>query len=348
MTTKEKVLEILTQNAENPVSGEKLAETCGISRAAIWKAVKSLREQGCNIEGTTNGGYVLHGTADILTTDTVTQELKANYPNLSSSHIETFSVIDSTNTYAKRLLAECGNLRQPDGQLTEAGQKYHKSIYIAECQTAGRGRLGRTFYSPEKTGIYLTVIYAPLGGITQPALLTAFSAVAACRVLSRLYKIEPKIKWINDIYTNGKKISGILTEGSTNFETGQIESAVIGIGINIANNPDIFPPEVAAVAGSITGNDKEQSQITRSQLSAQVAGEILTILEEEPVKVMQEYKNLSFMIGQTVEVHPVIGDDMSVYSAKVIDIDNNAGLVVETADGTVKSLNSGEVSLHKE
>lgn len=348
MTTKEKVLEILTQNTGNPVSGEKLAESCGISRAAIWKAVKSLREQGCNIEGTTNGGYVLHGAADILTTETVVQELGANYPELSSSHVETFDVIDSTNTYAKRILAECGNLRMPDGKLTAAGQKYHKSIYIAECQTAGRGRLGRTFYSPEKTGIYLTVIYAPLGGITQPALLTAFSAVAACRVLKRLYNIDPKIKWINDIYINGKKVSGILTEGSTNFETGQIESAIIGIGINIADNPDVFPPEVAQVAGSITGSAEKAPQVTRSQLSAQVAGEIIRILEEDSVKVMQEYKNLSFMIGQTVEVHPVIGDDKSVYKAKVIDIDDNAALVVETEDGTIKSLNSGEVSLHKD
>ena len=251
MTTKERVLEILTQNQNKSVSGEVLAETCGISRAAIWKAVKSLREQGCKIEGTTNGGYVLYGSADILTPETVSRELIKNYPHLSNSHIETFEIIDSTNTYAKRILSECGNLRTPYGELTPAGKKAHKSIYIAESQTAGRGRLGRTFFSPAKTGIYLTVIYAPEGGIINPARLTAFAAVAVCRVVERLYNVKPSIKWINDIFVNGKKICGILTEGSTNFETGLIESAIVGIGINISDNPEVFTKELAEIAGSL-------------------------------------------------------------------------------------------------
>lgn len=346
MKTREKVLEILTQNAENPVSGEKLAEACGISRAAIWKAVKTLRDQGCNIEGTTNGGYVLHGTADIFSKDEVCRELCEFSQDFSSLHVETFSVIDSTNTHAKRILSECGNLRLPDGKLTEAGQKYHKSVYIAESQTAGRGRLGRTFISPSKTGIYLTLIYAPEGGITNPARLTALTGVAICRVIKRLYDVEPSIKWINDIFVNHKKICGILTEGSTNFETGTIESAIIGIGINISDNPEVFPPDVATIAGSIKGADNSAKTVTRSKLAAQVAGEVLKILEEDTASVMKEYKALSFMIGQKVEVHPIIGDETSVYSATAIDIDDNAGLIVQVEDGSTKTLSSGEVSLH--
>ncbi len=349
MTTKEKVLDILQNQKDGTAfSGEKLAEACGVSRAAVWKAVNSLREQGYSIEGTTNGGYILGANADVFSLEHFTAAFDCVYAESQTVHIECFKEIDSTNTYAKRLLSEAGNLRDIDGRLTQSGQKYHKSIYVAECQTAGRGRLGRTFYSPEKTGIYLTIVYAPKGGITQPARLTAVSAVAICRVLRKLYNINPQIKWINDIFVNGKKISGILTEGFTNFETGTIESAIIGIGINISDNPDVFPEEVAKVAGSITGAGNAEGCVTRCQLAAGIAAEVLQILEEDSAVVMKEYKELSFIIGQTVEVHPVIGDDKSVYSAKAVDIDDEAGLVVELEDGSKKTLSSGEVSLHKE
>lgn len=344
MATKDKVLEILTQNKETPVSGEKLAEICGVSRTAIWKAINSLREQNCNIEGTTNGGYVLHGTADICNTELLQSELCKNFPELSKAHVECFTEIDSTNTYAKSLLSRSGNLRNANGSLTEAGELYHNSIYVAESQTAGKGRLGRTFVSPAKTGIYLSVIYAPEGGIKNPAEITAFSAVAVCRVIKRLYNVEPKIKWINDIYVNGKKICGILTEGSANFETGIIESAVIGIGINIQDNPEVF--NAAQIAGSIMGENT--TSITRCQLAANIGGQTLTIFNEPKESLIQEYKNLSFTIGQTLTVHPVIGNNQQNFTAKAIDIDDNCGLVVQKEDGTVLSLNSGEVTLHLE
>ena len=344
MATKDKVLEILTQNNEAPVSGEKLAEICGVSRAAIWKAINSLREQNCQIEGTTNGGYVLHGAADILTAELLQTQLDHDFPALAGSHLECFAQIDSTNTYAKSLLSKAGNLRNPDGTLTQAGKLYHNSIYVAESQTAGKGRLGRSFVSPAKTGIYLSVIYAPEGGIKNPAALTAFSAVAVCRVIKKLYKIEPKIKWINDIYINNKKICGILTEGSANFETGMIESAVIGIGVNIQDNQEVF--NAAQVAGSIVGN--ASTTITRYQLAASIGGQTLSIFNEPEEELIKEYKSLSFTVGQTLTVHPVIGNNQKDFTAKAIDIDNNCSLVVQKEDGTILTLNSGEVSLHQE
>lgn len=345
-STKEKILSILEENKGLTVSGEKLAQICGVSRAAIWKAINALREQDCQIEGTTNGGYILKNQTDIFSQQSFIEFLEKSYPEYKNSHIECFRTIDSTNTYAKRLLSECGNLRNANGLVTPAGEKFHKAMIIAESQTNGRGRLGRTFYSPEKSGIYLSIIYAPQGGITEPAKLTAFSAVAICRVLKRLYKVNPQIKWINDIYINGKKIAGILTEGFTNFETQQIESAIIGIGINICDNPDVFPPEVQEVAGSITGTDSLANHVQRTQLSAEICGEVLKIFEEPQEKCLAEYKAASFLIGTTVTVHPVIGDDTSIYEAKAVDIAEDAGLVVELADGSRKVLNSGEVSLH--
>jgi len=336
MSTKDKVLEILTNNKGTSVSGEKLAETCGVSRAAIWKAMNSLRESGFQIEGTTNGGYILTNTCDVLSSEAIQAELKLSFPNQNVANVFCFKEIDSTNTYGKKILSEASDI-----------YTLHKAVITAETQTAGKGRLGRTFVSPAKTGVYVSIIYTPKDGITEPALLTAFSAVAVCRVLKRIYDAEPKIKWINDIFVNSKKICGILTEGFTNFETGKIESAVVGIGINVLDNPELFQGEVSKVAGSILGNDESaKSKLNRNQLIAQISGEVLNIFEENPVDVIAEYKSLSFLIGKTIKVHPIIGDDKTIYEAKAVDIDEKAGLIVELQDGTIKTLSSGEVSLH--
>ena len=343
MTTKEKVLEILKKNEGKSISGQKLAEKCRISRAAIWKAVKSLRDQGCNIQGATNGGYLLLQNSDYFSNESLEFFLNEKYPEVKSNFIQCFNVIDSTNTYCKKVLSEAGNMRLPDGELTAQGQKYHKAIIVAQEQTGGRGRFGRNFASPAKTGIYMTLIYTPKGGIVNPAKITAFSAVAVCRAIKTLFNVECKIKWINDIYLNGKKICGILTEGFTNFETKSIESAIIGIGLNICDNPKIF--EENTNAGSITG-ENHQGKISRCQVAAEIAGQCFKIFEENQEEVLKEYKNLSFLISQTVCVFPVIGDSKSSYFAKVINIDDNAGLVVELPDGSQKTLSSGEVSLH--
>ena len=364
MSTKEKVLELLfhafySDDDEKIVSGEKLAAECEVSRAAVWKAVNTLRTEGYSIEGTTNGGYRL-SDYDVFTKEAFTQIIAHKYPELSNSNIEVFKEIDSTNTYAKRILSECGSLRKPDGTLTQAGEKHHCAVITAESQTAGRGRLGRTFVSPAKTGIYLSIIFAPEGGITNPAKLTAFTAVAVCRAIKTLYGIEPGIKWINDLYLNGKKICGILAEGFTNFETGMIESAVIGIGINIRDNDAFTKADIAKIAGSITGtlhsdstnssddseHVDEKTNPTRCELAACVASNVIKIMEEPTEAVMKEYKKASFLIGKTLTVHPLAGSDKDEYSAVAVDIDDNAALIVELADGTRKALSSGEVTLH--
>ena len=355
MTTKEKVLQLLVQAKGQAVSGEVIAAECGVSRAAIWKAINALREQNIQIEGTTNGGYLLKDD-DIFSDDLFRQTFTSNYPEFSESHIECFKEIDSTNTYAKRLLAECGNLRNSQGQLTEAGQKYHKAVIIAEKQTAGRGRLGRTFVSPEKTGIYISLIYAPKGGITNPARLTACAAVAICRaiknVLAKLpesLSIEPQIKWINDIFVGGKKVCGVLAEGVANFETGMIEAAVVGMGINIKKNENAFEGQLANVAGTL--EDATGAKISRKEIAAEIAGQVLKIFEEDASSVeahkaiIKEYKNASFLLGQELTVYPLIGDEKSSYKAMATDIDENAGLIVTLEDGSQKTLSSGEVSL---
>ena len=369
MTTKDKVLEKLAAAGGNPVSGEGLASECDVSRAAIWKAVSALRDKGFSIEGTPNGGYVLADGGDFCTPELFHKTFAREFPEYAENFTEWLAETDSTMTYAKRLLSECGNLRAADRTLTPAGKKYHGAVIVAESQTAGRGRLGRTFVSPDKTGIYLSVIYAPSGGITQPAPITAFAAVAVCRAINKLYGINPSIKWINDIFVeNGgkrKKAVGILTEGVTNFETQRIESAIIGIGLNIKPSKE-FSGELddivgfiesaancnASGAGCADSADSEQGAdtkvsgaVSRCSLAAEVAGQVLRIYSEPPESVMDEYKRLVFLIGEDVEVHPIIGDEKSVFTATAIDIDENASLVVRLKDGTTRKLSSGEVSL---
>lgn len=369
MTTKDKVLEKLVAAGGKAVSGELLASECKVSRAAIWKAVSALRKMGCTIEGSTNGGYVL-SEEDICSPELFAQAFSDQFPEFKDCHTEWHKEIDSTNTYAKRLLSECGNLRTLEGSLTPAGQKYHQAVIVAESQTAGRGRLGRSFVSPDKTGIYLSIIYAPEGGIREPALITSFAAVAVCRAIKKLYKAEPAIKWINDIFIdNGgvrKKVVGILTEGMTNFEMRRIESAIIGIGINIKPSKALqgelkdiagFIEDQAEATKSAKAKDEALGKagapdqagatqaVSRCQLAAEVAGQVLKIYEEPKEKVIAEYKKLMFLIGQKLEVHPIIGDEKSVYTATAIDVDENAELVVELEDGSRKTLSSGEVSL---
>ena len=365
MTTKEKVLKLLLEARGQAVSGEVLAAECGVSRAAVWKAINSLREAGSAIEGTTNGGYVLADN-DIFTPELFSETFSTRFPKLSDCNIECFKEIDSTNTYAKRLLAECGNLRDASGKLTKAGQKYHKAVIVAEKQTAGRGRLGRTFVSPEKTGIYISVIYAPTGGIKNPARLTASAAVAICRaiknVLGRLPEaadIEPQIKWINDIFVGGKKVCGVLAEGVANFESGMIEAAVVGMGINIKKNKSAFEGELADVVGTLEDALSQISpeaqasspSISRVQLAAEIAGQVLNIFEEDSSSpaahkaIIKEYKEASFLLGQELTVYPLIGDQKSSYKATATDIDENAGLIVTLKDGSQRTLSSGEVTL---
>ena len=344
MTTKQKVFEILSASKGSYISGEKLAQECGVSRAAIWKAVKAIRDEGFLIEGTNNNGYSLseYQTDDILSQAVLEYTLGQTFPEFAHSHIECFETIDSTNTYAKKLAAQDAS-------------KYHQAIITAQSQIAGRGRIGRTFESPSGTGVYLSLIITPQGGITQPAVITASAAVAVCRAIKKLYGVQPAIKWINDIYVQNdgvlKKAVGILTEGITNFETGQIESAVIGIGVNISPSDKIKKSAAKDIAGFLANapridDSPENHTPSRAQFISEIAGQVFNILNEPLPAVIAEYKSMMFLFGKPLTVHPLIGDDKSAYTAKAIDLDENAGLVVELTDGTKQVLSSGEVTLH--
>lgn len=327
MSVKDTVFKVLQNKKDSDgwVSGQELADACGVTRTSVWKAVKALQVQGAAIEAVTNKGYRLI-QSNIYNADSIRALLDD-----SSIRVDFFDVLDSTNTEAKRRL------------VSSSAKELHRSVIVASQQTEGRGRLGRRFFSPVNTGIYLSILYAP-GIIAAPGMFTANAAVGVARAIKKVYGVESGIKWVNDIFINGKKVCGILTEGVTDFESGMIEAAIIGIGVNIVNNA-LLPQEVAG--GVYAEGAVEETK--RSELAAEIVNETLKILDggEEAVKEsMKEYKDRSILIGREIEVSPVIGQTEKNFICTPVDITEDAKLVVQLKDGSKKTLDCGEVSIN--
>ena len=265
-----------------------------------------------------------------------------------------FKTIDSTNAHALRLLSDAQNVGDLD-----------QTVIAAYEQSAGRGRLNRSFYSPAQTGIYFTAIHAPKNPIQAPARLTAAAAVAVCRSLEELFNVDAKIKWVNDIYVAEKKVCGILAEGHIGAQ-GKIDAAAIGIGINIY--PSDFPADIANRAGAVLGKEQNCSQAQdaaastdckasnraadiRLELARDISQKLFGLLQsgEQSEAAWQataaEYAERSFIIGKEITVIPVIGDDKSAYAATVLGIDKEARLLVRLDDGSERALSSGEISI---
>ncbi len=262
--------------------------------------------------------------------------------------LEYFDIIDSTNSEAKRRLGAVP---------PEEYRLFHKTVLVAGEQTAGRGRLGRKFYSPGGTGLYFSLVYAA-GSVSDPGKITAVAAVAVCRAIKSVFNVDAGIKWVNDIFVSGKKVCGILTEGIVNPLSGAVEAAVIGIGINIYFSSKM-PEELSLRAGGICGSslssagdenaDGGKNAEMKDRLLCRIIENLVEILdgrEEEFFSAMEEYKARSTLIGKTVTVSPVIDSRERQYDAVVTGITDDAQLVVRTSDGREKTLSSGEVTLH--
>jgi BirA family biotin operon repressor/biotin-[acetyl-CoA-carboxylase] ligase len=273
------------------------------------------------------------------------------YRNLSASlapeQIYVFDEIDSTNTYAKRCVASAGVLRDETGALTSEGRKLHCSAYIADTQTAGRGRMGRSFFSPKGSGLYLSLVYCPENGVQYPARWTAVAAVAVCGALEHLYGVDCRIKWVNDILVSGKKVCGILTEGICNPVNGQVETVVVGIGINVIDAG--FPPELTEIAGAVLKEHGTASISATPPSRNRLATEIISRLRDlfsspgKQEEAMGEYRDRSATVGSFVIVYPVAGDDKGAFKAKAVGITTDAALIVETENGERRILTAGEV-----
>lgn len=323
MTIKDSVLKVLEENREVTISGEELAKSLSVSRAAVWKAINSLRSEGYNIKASTNRGYQLTKENDLLSSEGIRLYLNNKYKD---NFIKVYKTIDSTNQEAKKLLI--------DEEIP------HGSVLISEEQTAGRGRFGRNFFSPSKKGIYMSIILRPNIELDSAIHITTSAAVAVCRVIENSTRKFPKIKWVNDIFLNHRKICGILTEAVGNFESGRVESVVVGIGINFKSAGEDFPEDIKNIAGSIFQG--EEPNITRNQLVAEILNELFEMCNDlNDESIMKEYKALSFVIGKEVSF---MKNNM-LRRGKAIDISDDGALIVEFENGEKDYLNSGEISI---
>lgn len=261
-----------------------------------------------------------------------------NRNSLDPERIYIFDTVDSTNTWLKTFVSSPENFIKADGTLA-----------AALTQTAGRGRSGRSFYSPRNSGIYFSLVHKPSDGIIDPAAFTVSAVVGVCRAISHLYSKECQIKWVNDVYIDGRKVCGILTEGFMNPCGTELSGAIIGIGINITMEEDSaesFQKNLSRKAGGILGAGEETS-VTQMELLARCVYEVRRILLEKE-DIFCEYKKRSLLIGKEIKVSSLLLDENpeNVYSAVAQDISPDFGLVIKTEDGQVRVLHSGEVSLH--
>ena len=321
MTVKESVLEALETSKGQSLSGEILAEAMGVSRAAVHKAIKSLREEGYEIEAATNKGYRLSADSDLLSAQGMGAHLSEQ---LKALPFYVYKTIDSTNDEAKRLA------------LNGAG---HGTAVLAFHQSRGRGRLGRTFISPANSGIYMSVLLKPTFDLSQSVLVTTAASVAVARAIEAVCGKNPQIKWVNDIYVDGKKVCGILTEAMTDFETGQIQHLILGMGINCST--DGFPPDLLDIAGALEGD------FTKNELAAQVLNQLMPLMDQlEERTFIEDYKKHSMVLGKTIRVYRGGYEKHAPgRAARALDIDQNGGLRVLYSSGEQETLSSGEISI---
>jgi len=236
--------------------------------------------------------------------------------------VHTFSTIDSTNTYAKQL-AENG---APEGTLV-----------LAEHQTAGRGRMGRSFFSPAGTGLYMSLILRPVFSPSEVLSVTACAAVAVCEAVEALSGRKAGIKWVNDVYLDNRKVCGILTEAAFVPGSNSVRYAVLGIGVNTTPPEGDFPPELAGIAAAVFNrNDADM----RLRLAAAVLDRFLTYYPSLTEKNFYSgYRDRLFLRGQPVEI--LWGSDTG--EGICLDVDRDFRLVVRMPDGSQRSLSSGEV-----
>ena len=318
MSTKNDVLRALMAETE-AISGERLARRLGISRNSVWKAIEQLRGEGYAVEAVTNRGYRLISTPNRISEPEI---LKYTTSQTLGRRLEVHDRLDSTNTRAKQLAAQGA----PHGYLV-----------CADSQDSGRGRFGRAFFSPEHSGVYITYILRPQLPAERAVMITSLAAVAVARAVEAVSGIQAGIKWVNDIYVNGRKLCGILCEASMDFESGMLEYAVLGIGINVMKMD--FPDELRDIATSI-GNECGRD-VSRSQLIAEISNQLDALYPElETGGFMAENRSRSIVIGKDVTV--IRGDER--YPAHVLDIDAQGRLVVRTETGVTR-VGAGEISL---
>lgn len=331
MSVKEQVLLLLEENKGEPVSGEDIAESLGCTRASVWKAVKSLQSEGYQVLAVNNKGYTLKTSPDVLSEAYITDKVSAAGIDIETDVRKT---VDSTNNILKQLGSE----------------GYKKSrVCIAEEQTAGKGRRGRSFYSPKNTGIYISFLLHPEVAISDASMYTTIAATALAKSIEKVSGFSVDIKWVNDIYMRGKKVSGILTEASTSIEDGTLEFIVVGIGINLYEPEGGFPDEIKDVAGAVY-TDSAPVENLRNNIASELIIQFMEYYNAGlgGAEFLQDYEKRCFVIGKDVSLltpdHEKLSSEGDV-TVHVLGINEKCHLHVRYADGHEEFLSGGEISV---
>lgn len=313
MSVKNDIRSELEAHRGEDISGQYLAEKLGVSRNAVWKAINSLKNDGYKITSSTNKGYCLSESCDILSQSTIERLCGEN------TDIKIFESLDSTNNEAKRETAN--------------GKTDKPLLIISEEQTLGRGRNGRNFYSPKGTGLYFSLVTSPKSDLTSAVGITSYAAVCVVEAIKELTGTDTKIKWVNDIYLDGKKLCGILTEAVSDFETGTVSNIIIGIGINLktATMPDSLKDKVGFLEYDLPIKNELISLIVKKLLK----------YDEERNSFIERYKKYSLVLGKDIKYTK----NNTEFYGTALDIDKDGGLIVKI-ENSMTVLKSGEISLY--
>ncbi len=314
MTDKNRVIKIYCDNADKTISDGYICDTAGITAEKLSEIIEMLTNNGLKIEKSAGGSRM------------ASSEIAKIGPEIcreTDGGTIMFDETDSTNLQAKKLFADgiCG----------------HGSLIAARSQTGGRGRLGRSFYSPSNSGIYMSVILCKneIGSpITE---ITSKAAVAVCRAIEELFPaISPQIKWVNDIYVGGKKVCGILAEAVNDADSGKIAAVIVGIGVNMST--EFFPDGISQTAGSLGVDSRYNGLFT-----AMICDNLIKAASSADIHgVMDEYRAHSLVIGKKI---CYFGADSVKNYGVAVGIDDGGGLIVDDEKRGRIILSTGEISL---
>ena len=315
------LLRLLAQNATIVISGARIAREIGVSRSTVWRWVERLRELGVKVKGQAATGYFLEKVPDILTPDVLKRQLKGN---LFGKRIYHFFKTDSTN----RVAFELGHAGEPEG-----------AIVLAEEQSAGRGRAGRTWHSERAAGIYVTLLLRPKLAPVQAPLLTMMAGLSAHAAVEAVTGLPADLKWPNDLMIRGKKAGGILTE--MHAEPGMVRFVVVGIGLNV--NQERFPGELAGLATSLrqeTGKTQSRMELL-VRLLREFESDYNRFLREGIAGVIQRFAVVSsYAHGKKVRVT----SGTESYVGTTAGLGPEGLLQVEREDGRVVTVIAGDVA----
>ena len=320
---REQIVSLLA-GEEGHLSGEEMSRTLGVTRAAVWKEIEALRREGWPIESSTRKGYQLSGPPPELSAAYINARLPKD--SLFAGKVRVESVVDSTNT---RLKAQAASL--PDG-----------AVLIAQEQTGGRGTHGRSFQSPRGDGLYLSALLRPRGLLSELFTLTGWVAVCARNGVEKACGAPVEIKWLNDLYLNGRKLCGILTELAFLGESAEPDYVVVGMGINMNQTAETFRAQgLEGVAASLAG---EGFPVERNHLAACLLRALDEMVRDFPGKradYLERYRARCLTVGRRVSFETESG----VLTGTAAGIDDRFGLQVAGDDGRDYTVSSGTVKM---